>query len=618
LNRMLAKSPADRYSSMAAVIEALRPFARDEEFEIHDPRDSGLEDLDYDTRVFDSSDLLDARPATTVGNLAQGEPTSRTGSLLSKRSSARKGEFTLAAFDVGTRGCVLAEAVGQRSENSTATIELPRISTLPHRDGSIQSPAAVFATDQRQILTGAEALNHFAADPRHGWLSPLSLLGHQGEMRSAYGLKPPAPLLVAILLERMSREFQTRSQEPNGFAIGVPHLFNETQRHALRQAAQMAQIESPIWVDDALADAAAYAWLGPRHNEVSIPENSPWMLLHVGESTTTMLLLNSVDGKLTVLGGENDRDLGGSHWDQALGDLAADAFRARYGSDPREQLAPAARLLDQCEDAKRRLDRATEVTLEITGEQGVVRAGITRSRFQRQTTNLLQRLATLADNFLERHNIAWHDLGRLVLSGGGTRSPAVRRLFAQRWGKEPRSLPASEETTAQGIALLGALHWIRESGMATSLEIPLVNPWSLGIMAHHPGTQQTQFSEVIPPYAPLPLTATKTFRTRRAGPLLQNLTIAQALTAGSSAPEVIGQLGIRSAEGDLPAGSSVAISLGYLGDGRLTWSAAVNGVSCEADFTHAESLTAEDLAKWSSRWREERLFDLDEIGLAEE
>ncbi|MEZ6109155.1 MAG: serine/threonine-protein kinase [Pirellulaceae bacterium] len=201
LNRMLAKSPADRYSSMAAVIEALRPFARDEEFEIHDPRDSGLEDLDYDTRVFDSSDLLDARPATTVGNLAQGEPTPRTGSLLSKRSSARKGEFTLAAFDVGTRGCVLAEAVGQRSENSTATIELPLISTLPHRDGSIQSPAAVFATDQRQILTGAEALNHFAADPRHGWLSPLSLLGHQGEMRSAYGLKPPAPLLVAILLE---------------------------------------------------------------------------------------------------------------------------------------------------------------------------------------------------------------------------------------------------------------------------------------------------------------------------------------------------------------------------------------------------------------------------------
>ncbi|MEZ6109154.1 MAG: Hsp70 family protein [Pirellulaceae bacterium] len=121
----------------------------------------------------------------------------------------------------------------------------------------------------------------------------------------------------------MSREFQSRTQEPNGFAIGVPHLFNETQRHALRQAAQMAQIESPIWVDDALADAAAYAWLGPRHNEVSIPENTPWMLLHVGESTTTMLLLNSVDGKLTVLGGENDRDLGGSHWDQALVDLAA-------------------------------------------------------------------------------------------------------------------------------------------------------------------------------------------------------------------------------------------------------------------------------------------------------
>ncbi|MEZ6109153.1 MAG: hypothetical protein R3B96_24495 [Pirellulaceae bacterium] len=156
------------------------------------------------------------------------------------------------------------------------------------------------------------------------------------------------------------------------------------------------------------------------------------------------------------------------------------------------------------------------MTLEITGSKRVVRAGITRARFQRQTTNCFNGSPPSPTIFSSGTTSPGTISVASCLVEAGLDHPPCDGSSRSDGARNP--VPCQPRKKQQlKASLLGACvdPRIRNGDL---LEIPLVNPWSLGIMAYHPGTQQTQFSEVIPPYAPLPLTATKTFRTRRAGP----------------------------------------------------------------------------------------------------
>ena len=261
--------------------------------------------------------------------------------------------------------------------------------------------------------------------------------------------------------------------------ITVPAYFNDAQRQATRAAGRLAGLEVLRIVSEPTAAALAYGIGSPDKDETV-------MIFDLGGGTFDVSILQIREGVFRVLATYGDNRLGGDDWDRRLMEHLADEFEKACGIDLRKDTHALEQLHNAAIQAKIALSSQEEMRVFVPG---IVRptAGqpaaldldttITRRQFERMTAGLMGRLKIPMDMAVQGAGITVADLDEVVLVGGSTRMPSVRKMVERYTRLEPNMSVNPDEAVALGAAVQGGLL----NGEVKGASLLDVTPLSLGV-----------------------------------------------------------------------------------------------------------------------------------------
>jgi molecular chaperone HscA len=250
----------------------------------------------------------------------------------------------------------------------------------------------------------------------------------------------------------------------DGAVITVPAYFDDAQRQATRDAARVAGLSVLRLLNEPTAAALAYGLDKKKQGRFAV--------FDLGGGTFDVSLLKLEDGVFQVLSTGGDSRLGGDDFDRAV----AEALLAEQGIDPKTASASvAARALAAAREAKEALTDAESVELELEGHRHV----LGRARFDALIAPVIERTRGPIRRALKDAELDPSDLDGVVLVGGSTRVPAVRRFVAELFGVEPLGDIDPDKVVALGAAVQADL--LGGNGPRDDVLLLDVLPLSLGL-----------------------------------------------------------------------------------------------------------------------------------------
>lgn len=332
----------------------------------------------------------------------------------------------------------------------------------------------------------------------------------------------PEEISALILRELNLRAEQALGQPIRKAVITVPAYFDDAQRQATRIAGQAAGLEVVRILNEPTAAALAYGFgvkaalagaeigeLGGRANglatigpgsrpgresvRLSIPKcdsESPTAdisattmsdqivaVYDLGGGTFDISILRIADGVFQVLSTAGDTHLGGDDFDRVIIDLVMSEVHAKFGvvlDSPATR--QALRLL--AEQTKVRLGEAEAAALELDlGGGRIFTRQVQRAEYERLCEPLVHRTLELMRVALRDAKLSAAQLDQVILVGGSTRMPLVRRRVAEAFGRQPYTALNPDEVIAIGAAMQAGVL----AGAALDMLLLDVAPLSLGI-----------------------------------------------------------------------------------------------------------------------------------------
>ena len=347
-------------------------------------------------------------------------------------------------IDLGTTNSLIAHFDG-------ASLQV-----LQDGSGSPSLPSVVYfgASDVR---IGQAAMAQASAEPANTIASAKRMLGRaRGEFEddpyvtlapgdtlafaTAAGAKTPVEVAAAILAALRERAEPQLDAPISGAVITVPAYFDDAQRQATRQAAELAGIKVLRLLNEPTAAAVAYGL------DEQAEESSVLAVYDLGGGTFDISLLRMRKGIFEVLATGGDSALGGDDFDRALADhILAELALANPSSTQRRKALQSAR------DAKEALTEQESVTLDVSDlVEALSEITIARSVLESLIAPFIERTLHACRETLADAEVAAVD--RVVLVGGSTRTPAVRQAVAECFGLEPLCSLDPDQVVAMGAA----------------------------------------------------------------------------------------------------------------------------------------------------------------------
>jgi molecular chaperone DnaK len=338
---------------------------------------------------------------------------------------------------------------------------------LADAEGSRLTPSAVHFAADGTVTVGTAALRRRALEPARTVTSVKRLIGRrsgEGDWQPPYDLAAlgTSPVQVSAEILRHLRGVAERAmeQEITRAVITVPAYFNDAQRAATKKAGELAGLQVERILSEPTAAALAYGLdkLG-EHRKVAVYD--------LGGGTFDISVLELRDGVFQVLSTAGDTQLGGDDLDRALA-----AHLAPAGADP-------ARFLEAAEAAKKRLSEAESTRVELPFYDGShsFAAEVTRAELEKLARPLLDRTRSHCLRALADAGLQASDLDEVILVGGSTRMPLVRRTVAEIFGREPNLSQHPDEAVALGAVIQAGVL----DGSLRNVLLLDVTPLSLGI-----------------------------------------------------------------------------------------------------------------------------------------
>ncbi len=274
-----------------------------------------------------------------------------------------------------------------------------------------------------------------------------------------------------ILTELRQRAEAALGQEINQAVVTVPAYFDDAQRQATRDAGRIAGLDVKRIVNEPTAATLAYGLDQKQDATVAVYD--------LGGGTFDISVLRIAGGVCQVLSTHGDTHLGGDDLDREIIDLITGEIRSRFGQNI--QFPPSTRqaLRSLAEATKVRLSDAEQTTVEIDlGDGRNFQRTITRSEFESLAAKWLDRTIENSRQAVNDAGLSVEQIERVVMVGGCTRIPYVRRRVGEYFG--PGKLYTAvnpDEVVALGAAVQAGIL----SGMKRDLLLLDVTPLSLGI-----------------------------------------------------------------------------------------------------------------------------------------
>lgn len=280
------------------------------------------------------------------------------------------------------------------------------------------------------------------------------------------GPKTPVEVSAEILATLRQRAEDTFDSDIYGAVITVPAYFDDAQRQATKDAAQLAGLNVLRLINEPTAAAVAYGLENGREGLYAVYD--------LGGGTFDMSLLRLSRGVFEVVATGGDAMLGGDDFDAALAQWALNQVgRTVESAHDRREIQVAARL------AKESLSLHTQVELTAQLSTGILKVTVARDAFEMASKQLVARTMTVVRRVLRDAKVTPGEVQGVVLVGGSTRIPAVRQAVHVAFDKEPLTDVNPDEVVALGAAIqANAL-----AGNATDGELLLLDvvPLSLGL-----------------------------------------------------------------------------------------------------------------------------------------
>ena len=331
---------------------------------------------------------------------------------------------------------------------------------LPDADGAVILPSVVRYLDggRRQIGVAARAAqaedaeNTIASVKRFMGRTLADIPGHEKlpyrfvdrpgmvAVVTREGEKSPVEVSAEILAALRQRAEDTFDDDIFGAVITVPAYFDDAQRQATKDAAQLAGLNVLRLINEPTAAAVAY---GLENGSEGL-----YAVYDLGGGTFDVSLLRLTRGVFEVVATGGDAALGGDDFDDALAQWAL-AGAGLHASSARDRRA----VLVAARAAKETLSSASHATLGCVVDGRALELTVSREQFDTLTRPLVERTLSSVRKVLRDARVARDDVQGVVLVGGSTRMPAVRAAVAAQFGREPLINVNPDEVVAIGAAL---------------------------------------------------------------------------------------------------------------------------------------------------------------------
>ncbi|MGQ9803023.1 MAG: molecular chaperone DnaK [Anaerolineae bacterium] len=260
------------------------------------------------------------------------------------------------------------------------------------------------------------------------------------------------PEISAMILAKIKADAEAYLGEPVTQAvITVPAYFNDSQRQATRDAGKIAGLEVLRIINEPTASALAYG-LGEQRDELIA-------VYDLGGGTFDISILDVGEGVFEVRATSGDTFLGGDDFDRRIIDHIAEEFAREYGIDLRQDRQALQRLKEAAEKAKMELSSVleTEINLPFIAADASgpkhLQMRLTRAKLEQLTEDLILRTLEPCRQALADARLKPSDIGQVILVGGQTRMPAIQRVVAEFFGREPHRGVNPDEVVALGAAI---------------------------------------------------------------------------------------------------------------------------------------------------------------------
>ena len=367
------------------------------------------------------------------------------------------------------------------SNSAAAVVMGGKPTIIPAAEGTTVGGKAfpsVVAFKDGELLVGEPARRQAVTNPENTIFAAKRKMGTDYVFKvNDKEYKPQQ--ISAFILQKIKKDAEAFiGDKIEQAVITVPAYFNDNQRQATKDAGTIAGLDVVRIINEPTAASLAFG-LDKAKQDMKI------MVFDFGGGTLDVTIMEMGGGVFEVMSTSGDTQLGGTDMDKAIIDYVVDEFRKKEGIDLNQDKTAMARIAEASEKAKIELSTVMETDINLpfishdpsSGSKNL-ELRLTRAKLEDLVKPIVDKCKPSIEKTLEDSKLSPSDISKIVMVGGPTRMPLVRKFVGEVVGKEPESGVDPMEAVAAGAAIQAGII----AGDVTSDIVLLdVTPLTLGI-----------------------------------------------------------------------------------------------------------------------------------------
>jgi molecular chaperone DnaK len=343
--------------------------------------------------------------------------------------------------------------------------------------GRIILPSVVGLSETGALLVGEEARNQFQLYPERTVRSIKRRMGTDDKIRLGDRDYTPQEISAMILSRLKEIAHQALGRPVRKAVITVPAYFSDAQRQATREAGEIAGLEVVRIINEPTAAALVY--------EAAQHQGKRILVYDLGGGTFDVSVVRIEGGVVEVISSHGNNHLGGDDFDHKIVEYVLEHLKLKHGADISGQPRAMARVARAAETAKRQLSdhpfaRVQEEYLtERDGAPVNLDIELARDDYEAMIAPFIEETLGAIHIALESASLTASQVDEILLVGGATRTPMIRRRLMEVFDKEPRGEVDPDLCVALGAAIQGAAM----AGTEVSAVLVDVTPYTFGTSA---------------------------------------------------------------------------------------------------------------------------------------
>ncbi len=393
------------------------------------------------------------------------------------------------------------------SNSAAAVVISGRPTVIPSSEGVSLGgkafPSYVAFTKEGDLLVGEPARRQALVNPEGTIFAAKRKMGTDFKYK-IFGKEYTPQQISAFILQKIKNDAEAfLGEKVTEAVITVPAYFNDNQRQATKDAGSIAGLEVKRIINEPTAASLSYGI-------DKLSESQKIIVFDLGGGTLDVTVMDFGDGVFQVLSTSGDTQLGGTDMDEALVNFLIEDFKKKEGVDLKGDRNAYIRLRDAAEKAKIELSSTmtTEVNIPYITQTSEgpkhLQYTLNRAKFEELITPIIEKAKHPLENAISSAKLSKDDLTKIILVGGPTRIPLVRKFVEDYFGKKVEGGVDPMECVSIGAALQGAVI----TGDLKDIVLLDVTPLTLGVE-----TQGGIVAPIIPANTTIPTRKSQVFTT---------------------------------------------------------------------------------------------------------